>query len=133
MKLIGNELRLLLYDSGVPLPLATFLGALAVGLSASIAGRWIKEARVALTVPAVVMMVPGLYALETFGLFRSRRDTPRPLGRCVSWICRRLYCIRPRSSAFHQSAGMAERVSERLCKCFHHSQASLLHPNYWWM
>jgi uncharacterized membrane protein YjjB (DUF3815 family) len=60
--LIGNELRLLLYRSGVPLPLATFLGALAVGLTASIAGRWIKEARVALTVPAAVLMVPGLYA-----------------------------------------------------------------------
>jgi uncharacterized membrane protein YjjB (DUF3815 family) len=67
--LIGNELRLLLYDSGVPLPLATFLGALAVGLTASIAGRWIKEARVALTVPAAVMMVPGLYALETLVYF----------------------------------------------------------------
>jgi uncharacterized membrane protein YjjP (DUF1212 family) len=67
--LIGNELRLILYDSGMPLPLATFLGALAVGLTASIAGRWIKEARVALTVPAAVMMVPGLYALETLVYF----------------------------------------------------------------
>jgi uncharacterized membrane protein YjjP (DUF1212 family) len=67
--LIGNEVRLLLHDSAVPLPLATFLGALAVGLSASIAGRWIKEARVALTVPAVVMMVPGLSALETLVYF----------------------------------------------------------------
>ena len=66
---IGNEAHLLLHDRGVPLPLATFLGALAVGLTASIAGRWIKEARVALTVPAVVMMVPGLYALETLVYF----------------------------------------------------------------
>lgn len=66
---IGNEVHLLLHDGGVPLPLATFLGALAVGLTASIAGRWIKEARVALTVPAVVMMVPGLYALETLVYF----------------------------------------------------------------
>ena len=67
--LIGNEVRLLLYDGGVQLPLATFLGALAVGLTASLAGRWIKEARVALTVPAVVMMVPGVYALETLVYF----------------------------------------------------------------
>ncbi len=67
--LVGNELRLFLYGSGVPLPLATFLGALAVGLTASIAGRWFKEARVALTVPAVVLMVPGLYALETLVYF----------------------------------------------------------------
>jgi len=66
---IGTELHLLLHNGGVPLPLATFLGALAVGLSASIAGRWIKEARVALTVPAAVMMVPGLSALETLVYF----------------------------------------------------------------
>ena len=66
---IGNEVHLLLHDGGVPLPLATFLGALAVGLTASTAGRWIKEARVALTVPAAVMMVPGLYALETLVYF----------------------------------------------------------------
>jgi len=67
--LIGNEVRLLLHDAGVALPLATFLGALTVGLSASLVGRWIKEARVALTVPAAVMMVPGLYALETLVYF----------------------------------------------------------------
>jgi uncharacterized membrane protein YjjP (DUF1212 family) len=66
---IGNELHLLLHNGGVPLPLATFLAALAVGLSASIAGRWFREARVALTVPAVVMMVPGLSALETLVYF----------------------------------------------------------------
>ena len=66
---IGNELHLLLHSCGVPLPLATFLAALAVGLSASVTGRWIKEARVALTVPAVVMMVPGLSALETLIYF----------------------------------------------------------------
>jgi uncharacterized membrane protein YjjP (DUF1212 family) len=67
--LVGNEVRLLLHDRGVQLPLATFLGALTVGLTASLAGRWINEARVALTVPAVVMMVPGLYALETLVYF----------------------------------------------------------------
>jgi uncharacterized membrane protein YjjP (DUF1212 family) len=67
--LIGNEVRLLLHDSGVPVPLAIFLGALAVGLIASVAGRWTKEARVALTVPAVVLMVPGFYAIETLVYF----------------------------------------------------------------
>lgn len=67
--LVGNEVRLLLHGCGVQLPLATFLGALAVGLTASVAGRWINEARVALTVPAAVMMVPGVYALETLVYF----------------------------------------------------------------
>jgi uncharacterized membrane protein YjjB (DUF3815 family) len=67
--LIGNELRLLVHHAGAPLPLATFFGALAVGLTASVAGRWINEARVTLTVPAVVMMVPGVSALETLVYF----------------------------------------------------------------
>ena len=67
--IIGSEMRLSLHDSGLPLPLATFFGALAVGLTASVVGRWIREARVALTVPAVVIMVPGLYAFETLVYF----------------------------------------------------------------
>ena len=79
---IGNELHLLLHKSGVPLPLATFFGALAVGLTASIAGRWIREARVALTVPAVVMMVPGLSALETLVYF-DRGETLKGLSAAV--------------------------------------------------
>lgn len=69
--IIGNEIRLTLHDRGVPLALATFFGALAVGLTASVIGRWIKEARVALTVPAVVIMVPGLYAFETLVYFNE--------------------------------------------------------------
>ena len=62
---IGNVVRLSMHGSGLRLPLSTFLGALAVGLTASLVGRWIKEARVALTVPAIIMMVPGLYIFET--------------------------------------------------------------------
>jgi len=62
---IGNLVRLSLHGVGLRLPLSTFLAALTVGLTASLAGRWIKEARVALTVPAVIMMVPGLYIFET--------------------------------------------------------------------
>ena len=63
--IIGNVIRLSLFDTGLRLPLATFIGALAVGLSASFIGRWIKEARVALTVPGVIIMVPGVYLFET--------------------------------------------------------------------
>jgi len=79
---IGNGIRLLLYDGGMSLPLATFLGALAVGLCASIAGRWIKEARVALTVPPVVMMVPGLYAIETL-IYLNRGETVKGISAAV--------------------------------------------------
>jgi hypothetical protein len=62
---MGNTLRLALHDAGLALPPATFVGALAVGLLASLSRRWLPEPRIALTVPGVIMMVPGLYAIET--------------------------------------------------------------------
>src|SRR4030095_12104458 len=50
--------------------------------------------------------------VANIGLFRSRRDTRRSLGRCLSWIRRRFDCLRPRRSAFHHSAGMAQRITK---------------------
>ncbi len=74
--IIGNEIRLTLHDIGLALPPATFLGALAVGLTASLAGRWRNETRVALTVPGVIMMVPGLYAFEALVYFNQGEILP---------------------------------------------------------
>lgn len=71
LAIIGNELRLALNDTVFKLPGATLLGALAVGLMASVARRWYQEARITLTVPAVIMMVPGLYALEALVRFNE--------------------------------------------------------------
>lgn len=71
LAIVGNEIRLGLHDGGLGLPGATFLGALAVGLAASVARRWFREPRIALTVPGVIMMVPGLYAFRTLVLFNQ--------------------------------------------------------------
>ena len=65
LSLAGNDLRLALHDFGMPLPPATFFGALAVGLLASIAQTLLKEPRIILTVPAIIIMTPGLYAFQT--------------------------------------------------------------------
>jgi len=62
---LGNELRLTLYDAGLQLALATFLGALTVGLLATVARPWLREPRIGLTVPGIIIMVPGTYAFET--------------------------------------------------------------------
>ena len=64
---IANSLRLELVDlTGMPAPAAAFAGALTAGLLAS----FIKEnngyPRISLTVPSIVIMVPGLYL---FGLY----------------------------------------------------------------
>ena len=65
LALVGNELRLAVHDAGMQLALATFLGALVVGLLASVARPWLREPRIALTVPGIIIMVPGTYAFQT--------------------------------------------------------------------
>lgn len=65
LSLLGNDLRLALHDLGMPLPPATFFGALAVGLLASLAEARLQEPRITLTVPSIIIMTPGLYAFQT--------------------------------------------------------------------
>jgi uncharacterized membrane protein YjjP (DUF1212 family) len=69
LALVGNELRLALNDAGMTLAPATFLGALAVGLLASLGDRHLHEPRIALTVPGIIIMVSGTYAFRTIVLF----------------------------------------------------------------
>jgi uncharacterized membrane protein YjjP (DUF1212 family) len=65
LSMLGNEIRLALHDVGMTLPPATFFGALAVGLLASLVREPLHVPRIALTVPSIIMMTPGLYAFQT--------------------------------------------------------------------
>ena len=59
---IANTLRLELTDlTGIPAGAAAFLGALVAGLLASIVKRKIQYPQISITVPSIVIMVPGLY------------------------------------------------------------------------
>lgn len=59
---IANTMRLSLVDyAGMPAAIAAFLGALTAGLLASIVRKKVGFPRIALTVPSIVIMVPGLY------------------------------------------------------------------------
>jgi uncharacterized membrane protein YjjB (DUF3815 family) len=69
LALVGNELRLALHDAGISLALATFVGALIVGLLGSLPRHRLHEPRIALTVPGIIIMVPGTYAFQTVVLF----------------------------------------------------------------
>ena len=71
LSLGANELRLALHDGGMMLAPATFLAALAVGLIASILHRHLNEPRIAITVPGIIIMVPGLYAFQMIVLFNQ--------------------------------------------------------------
>ena len=59
---ISNTLRLELYDlAGFPPAVAAFLGAFCAGLFASLIKRKVGYPRISITVPSIVIMVPGLY------------------------------------------------------------------------
>lgn len=59
---VANVGRLALVDAGTTPPLAAAAAALAVGLGAFVVGSRLRAARVTLTVPAVLIMVPGAAA-----------------------------------------------------------------------
>lgn len=71
---ISNTLRLSLVDYGhMPPALAAFIGVLLSGLLASFIREKVGYPRIAITVPSVVIMVPGLYmyrAVFNLGLTR---------------------------------------------------------------
>jgi len=62
--MVANELRLVLHDAGMMLAPAAFFGALAVGLVALLVDWRFHIPRIAMTVPAIVIMVPGVYAFD---------------------------------------------------------------------
>lgn len=58
----ANTLRLELVDlTSMPAELAAFIGALTAGLIASVINKKIGRPRISITVPSIVIMVPGLY------------------------------------------------------------------------
>jgi uncharacterized membrane protein YjjP (DUF1212 family) len=70
---VANVLRLMLIDMGMRLAPAAFLAALVIGAVALMLDRLFKLPRLAMTVPTIVIMVPGLYAFETIVLFNYGR------------------------------------------------------------
>jgi uncharacterized membrane protein YjjP (DUF1212 family) len=69
MAALANELRLGLHDAGMMLAPATFFGALAAGLMASLVHRRLNVPRITLTVPGIIIMVPGVFAFQMIVFF----------------------------------------------------------------
>jgi len=84
LSLIGNELRLALHDSGIPLAPASFAGGLTVGMLSSLVLRRFHEPRTALTVPSIIIMVPGTYAFQAV-IFFNQGDLQSGLQ--ASFLC----------------------------------------------
>lgn len=86
---IANTLRLELVDvASVPPAAAAFVGALAAGILASLIKKNSGYPRISLTVPSIVVMVPGLYlyrALYNLGIMS--------LNEAVSWFASAIMII----------------------------------------
>ena len=62
IRMLTNTLRLELIDlAGIPVGIAAFIGAFCTGCIASVVNKKLGFPRISLTVPAIVIMVPGLY------------------------------------------------------------------------
>lgn len=60
--MLANTLRLELVDlAAMPAGIAAFIGALVAGLLASLLRRRVGYPRISITVPSIVIMVPGMY------------------------------------------------------------------------
>lgn len=79
---VANTLRLELVDfTGIPAAAAAFIGALTAGLLASFIKKNNGYPRISLTVPSIVIMVPGLYLYRSFYNFGIMS-----LTEAVSWF-----------------------------------------------
>ncbi|MCI1987531.1 MAG: threonine/serine exporter family protein [Lactobacillus sp.] len=85
---LANTLRLELVDLTMPAAAAAFLGALLAGLLASPLNRRLGYPRISLTVPAIVIMVPGLYMYRAmFNLGLNHFDVG------ASWLVKALLIV----------------------------------------
>ena len=67
----GNALRLYLRDAGMMLGAATFLGAFTVGFIANRFSQELRQPPIALAVPGIIIMIPGVYAFQMVVFFNQ--------------------------------------------------------------
>ena len=82
--MIANTLRLELIDfTSIPVSFAAFIGALSAGLMASAIKRYIGYPRITLTVPSIVIMVPGMFMYK--GIYFIAQNDISTGG---LWLCK---------------------------------------------
>ena len=69
--IVGSLLRLAMLDAGVPEHVATFAGALTVGILCHGIARWFGLTRLIMLVPTLLVMIPGAPALQALLHFNS--------------------------------------------------------------
>ncbi|MBQ1707044.1 MAG: threonine/serine exporter family protein, partial [Clostridia bacterium] len=87
--MVANTLRLELLDlTGIPAGIAALIGATTAGLLASLVFREAGYPRVSLTVPSIVIMVPGLFLYR--GIYYLGLDN---VGDASLWLTKAMFII----------------------------------------
>lgn len=82
--MLANTLRLELIDfTGIPVSAAAFIGTMSAGLMASAVKSFIGFPRITLTVPSIVIMVPGMYMYK--GIYFIAQNDISTGG---LWLCK---------------------------------------------
>lgn len=85
---VANFIRLFLVDSGTAPSIAAFAGALTAGLLASFLRRFVGFPRITITVPSIVIMVPGMYMYK--GMYFISDGN---FGDGGLWLCKALIIV----------------------------------------
>ncbi len=87
--MIANTLRLELIDfTSIPVSVAAFIGALCAGLLASAIKKRIGFPRITITVPSIVIMVPGMFMYK--GIYYIALND---IQICLIWITKALLIV----------------------------------------
>lgn len=69
--IVGSVVRLAMLDAGVIDHVATFVGALVIGVGCHLIARWFGLTRLIMLVPTLLVMIPGAPALQALLHFNS--------------------------------------------------------------
>ena len=82
---LGNVVRLVLLDGGASNHAATFVGCLLMGLLCALAGRFLRLEKIIMTVPTLLVSIPGSSALRTL-LYFDQRDVVLAVENLVATV-----------------------------------------------
>ena len=82
---IANVPRLLLLQHGVSNHIATFVGCVIIGLACHLAGVWFKMTKIIMTVPTMLVMIPGSSALRTL-IYFDQADVVQAMRNAIATV-----------------------------------------------
>lgn len=83
--MVANTPRLLALDHGVPNHVATFWSCFLIGLLCALVGRWFAMEKIIMTVPTVLVSIPGSSALRTL-IYFDRQNVVLALSNGVATV-----------------------------------------------